>query len=183
MKVAVVLFTRDLRVHDNPALAAAARAAEHVVPMFVHDPALPAGDNRRRFLDDCLTDLKGALRERGADLVELHGDPVKEAVRVAKKVGAEGIGVARDVSGYARDREHRLEQACITARIALKTFPGVTIVPPDGVRPATGGDHYKVFTPYWRAWLAQKWRDVEAAPAVLRLPPALPASWFKERTT
>jgi deoxyribodipyrimidine photo-lyase len=40
MNVAVVLFTRDLRVHDNPALALSVRAAEHVVPLFVHDPAL-----------------------------------------------------------------------------------------------------------------------------------------------
>ena len=44
MKVAVVLFTRDLRVHDNPALSTAARAAERVVPLFVHDPAIRAGE-------------------------------------------------------------------------------------------------------------------------------------------
>ncbi|GAA3230153.1 cryptochrome/photolyase family protein [Dactylosporangium siamense] len=182
MKVAVVLFTRDLRVHDNPALSAAARAAERVVPLFVHDPALPAGDNRRRFLLECLTDLKASLRQRGADLVELRGDPATEAVRVAKAVGAEGIGVAADVSGYARDRERRLERACADERIALKTFPGVTVVPPGAVRPGSGGgEHYKVFTPYWRAWQAQRWRDVEGAPRKLRLPDDLPASWFKDR--
>ncbi len=32
MRAAVVLFTRDLRVHDNPALAAAVEAAETVLP-------------------------------------------------------------------------------------------------------------------------------------------------------
>ncbi|MEV4507961.1 deoxyribodipyrimidine photo-lyase [Dactylosporangium sp. NPDC049525] len=181
MKVAVVLFTRDLRVHDNPALSAASRAAERVLPVFVHDPALRAGDNRRRFLDGCLADLKASLRKRGADLAELRGDPVAEAVRVAKAVGAEGIGLADDVSGYARDREQRLRRACDDERIALKTFPGVTIVPPGAVRPAGGGEHYKVFTPYWRAWQAQRLRDVESAPRTLRLPDDLPASWFKDR--
>ncbi len=181
MKVAVVLFTRDLRVHDNPALAAAARAAERVVPLFVHDPGLPAGDNRRRFLDECLTDLKASLRHRGADLLELRGDPATEAVRVARTVGAEGIGVAADVSGYARDRERRLERACAEERIALKTFPGVTVVPPGAVRPAGGGEHYKVFTPFWRAWQAQRLRDVEGAPRTLRLPDDLPAAWTKDR--
>ncbi|WP_327007371.1 DNA photolyase family protein [Dactylosporangium sp. NBC_01737] len=181
MKVAVVLFTRDLRVHDNPALSAASRAAERVLPLFVHDPALPAGDNRRRFLDECLTDLKASLRKRGADLAELRGDPVTEAVRVAKAVGAEGIGLADDVSGYARDRERRLRLACDGERIALKTFPGVTVVPPGAVRPAGGGEHYKVFTPYWRAWQAQRPRDVEGAPRSLRLPDDLPESWFGGR--
>jgi deoxyribodipyrimidine photo-lyase len=35
LTAAVVLFTRDLRVHDNPALAAAARENECVFPLFV----------------------------------------------------------------------------------------------------------------------------------------------------
>jgi deoxyribodipyrimidine photolyase len=38
---AVVLFTRDLRVRDQPALAAAAREAECVVPLFVLDDVRP----------------------------------------------------------------------------------------------------------------------------------------------
>ncbi|MEV4130742.1 deoxyribodipyrimidine photo-lyase [Dactylosporangium sp. NPDC049742] len=181
MKTAVVLFTRDLRVHDNPALAAATRAAERVVPLFVHDPTLLAGDNRRRFLDESLADLKASLRQRGADLVELRGDPAAESVRVAKRTGAEGIGIAADVSGYARERERRLADACAAERIALKTFDGVTVVPPGALRPTGGAGHYKVFTPFWRAWQAAGWRDVEAAPRKLRLPDDLPASWFRDR--
>jgi len=39
-RTAVVLFTRDLRVHDNPALAAACANADRVVPLFVLDPVL-----------------------------------------------------------------------------------------------------------------------------------------------
>ena len=39
MRTAIMLFTRDLRLHDNPALAAACAAAERVVPLFVFDPA------------------------------------------------------------------------------------------------------------------------------------------------
>jgi deoxyribodipyrimidine photolyase len=39
-RTAVVLFTRDLRVHDQPALSEAARTATQVVPLFVLDPAL-----------------------------------------------------------------------------------------------------------------------------------------------
>lgn len=47
MQVAVLLFTRDLRVHDNPALAAALEAAETVLPLFVLDD----GIGRTRGLD------------------------------------------------------------------------------------------------------------------------------------
>ncbi|WP_432833232.1 cryptochrome/photolyase family protein [Dactylosporangium sp. CA-092794] len=174
MKTAVVLFTRDLRVHDNPALAETVRAAERVVPLFVHDPALPAGDNRRRFLAGCLADLRDALRQRGGDLVELRGDPVRETVRLAKAVDAAGIAVAADVSAYAQARERRLAAACAEERIALKTFPGVTIVPPGALRPGGGGSHYRVFTPYYRAWQATSWRPVLAAPRRMALPDNMP---------
>jgi deoxyribodipyrimidine photolyase len=40
MDVAIVVFTRDLRVHDNPALATAVARARQVVPLFVVGPAL-----------------------------------------------------------------------------------------------------------------------------------------------
>ncbi len=50
MPTTVLLFTRDLRVHDNPALALAAAGGGPVVPLFVVDPALPVPAARRRFL-------------------------------------------------------------------------------------------------------------------------------------
>ena len=59
MRTAVVLFTRDLRVHDNPALAAACANAERVVPLFVRDPQLEKlSANRTRFLHQALADLR-----------------------------------------------------------------------------------------------------------------------------
>ena len=36
----IVLLTRDLRLCDQPALAAACRGGHQVIPLFVHDPAL-----------------------------------------------------------------------------------------------------------------------------------------------
>jgi deoxyribodipyrimidine photo-lyase len=41
-ETAIMVFTRDLRLHDNPALAAAAETAAHVVPVFVRDTRLAA---------------------------------------------------------------------------------------------------------------------------------------------
>jgi deoxyribodipyrimidine photolyase len=39
METAIVVFTRDLRLHDNPALHQACTRARQVVPLFVVDPA------------------------------------------------------------------------------------------------------------------------------------------------
>src|SRR5579875_4145257 len=97
-----MLFTRDLRVHDNPALTLACERAEQVIPLFVTDPALAGlSPNRAQFLRDCLAGLRNALRERGGDLVIRDGDPVAETIRLAGEAGAERIYVADDVSHYA----------------------------------------------------------------------------------
>lgn len=59
LSTVIVLFTRDLRVSDNPALDLACRSARHVVPLFVlHDGLGFAVPNRVRFLHDCLADLR-----------------------------------------------------------------------------------------------------------------------------
>jgi deoxyribodipyrimidine photo-lyase len=175
VKTAVVLFTRDLRIRDHPALAAACANAERVVPLYVLDPRLAGrSPNRDRFLHQCLADLRDALRKRGADLLIRRGDPVAETIRLARDVGADGVAVSGDVSRYAQRRERRLRAECDRHRIALRAFPGLTIVDPGAVTPV-GGDHYKVFTPYHRAWLGAKWRDEVAVPRRITLPSGLGA--------
>jgi deoxyribodipyrimidine photo-lyase len=53
METAIVVFTRDLRLRDNPALQAACTAARQVLPVFVLYPAISAPPNRVRFQADC----------------------------------------------------------------------------------------------------------------------------------
>ncbi|MET8906229.1 deoxyribodipyrimidine photo-lyase [Micromonospora sp. NPDC004551] len=169
-RTAVVLLTRDLRVHDHPALASACSAFDRVVPLYVLDPALQGlSPNRTRFLYQSLADLREALRRRGGDLVVRRGDPVAETIRLARAVGAEGIGLSADVSHYARRRERRLRGECERHRMFLRLFPGLTIVGPGDLRPA-GGDHYRVFSPYFRAWQGVELREELAAPERVRLP-------------
>jgi deoxyribodipyrimidine photo-lyase len=176
MRTAVVLFTRDLRVHDNPALAAACANADQVVPLFVLDPALSSlSPNRNRFLHQALADLRATLRDKGGDLVLRSGDPVTEAMKLAGEVGATMLGVAADVTTYAKKRETRLQAACDEQRIALRLFPGVTVVDPGTLRPGGGGPAYRVFTPYFRSWQSAKWRDEVATPRKITLPSGLSA--------
>jgi deoxyribodipyrimidine photo-lyase len=169
METAVVVFTRDLRVHDNPALHRACARARQVVPLFVTDPAIAAPANRARFLAESLVDLREALRERGGDLVIRQGDPAAEVIRLATDVNATAVYVADDVSHYAAARRRRLESECGRHRIELTMTPGLTVVPPADLRPA-GGSHYRVFTPYWRAWRAAAWRERCPAPPRIEMP-------------
>jgi len=166
---ALVLFTRDLRVRDNPALAGACARARAVLPLFVVDPAIAVPQNRARFLAESVAVLREELRGLGGDLVIRRGDPVAEAVGLAARVKAEAVFVAADVSGYAARRTQRLARECARHRMALQVTPGHAVVPAGELRPA-GGDHYRVFTPYWRAWQAAAWRQPDEAPPSVRVP-------------
>lgn len=169
---ALVLFTRDLRVHDHPALAEACHVAEHVVPLFVLDPELSGiSPNRTRFLVECLVDLDRNLRRRGGGLFVRRGDAPSEAVRLAVETGCDAIFLTRDVGSYAASRLTRLRALCATAGIEVREFPGHSIVEPGDVTPS-GRNAYHVFTPYLRAWSALPLRPVIDAPGRVRTPRA-----------
>jgi deoxyribodipyrimidine photo-lyase len=177
MKTALILFNRDLRVHDNPALAAAARA-ERTVPLFVLDERLLdsrfAAPNRVAFMREALADLDESLRRAGGRLFLRRGDPVAEAIALARECRAEELHVSADYSAYATARERRLAAACEEERIAFHAHPGTTIVPPGAVTPGSG-DHFKVFTPFHRAWSELPLRRRTGPPRELAVPSGLRA--------
>ncbi len=176
MTTAIALFTRDLRVRDNPTLRAAARSAEHVLPLFVFDEAICGGGfaapARMRFLAGALADLDAELRRRGARLVVTQGRFVDEVCRLAGQVNAGEVHLSSDVSGYAQQRQARLHRALAEQGRTLRCHDEVvTVVGPGRITP-TGADkdHFAVFTPYLRRWLTAPRRSVAATPRRLRLP-------------
>jgi len=172
VQVAIVLFNRDLRVHDNPALTAALEVAETVLPLFVLDDAIGASRygaaaNRRAFLLQSLADLDASLRKLGGALDVRRGEVVAETVRAARDVGATTVFASADVSAYARERERRLAE-----ELDLRLTNGSFVVPAGEVTPL-GNDHYQVFSPYHRAWADVPMGVPEPVPAAIRLPPGV----------
>ncbi len=169
MRVAIVLFTRDLRVYDNPTLSRAVEEAEAVLPIFVLDEGIGrtrygGAENRRSFLLEALADLDASLRSLGGALDVRAGDVVAETVRAAREVGATTVFASADVSPYAVARERRLR-----AEVDLRLVDSNFVVPAGEVTP-TGNDHYQVFSPYYRTWSQVLPGTPEAAPTTIRLP-------------
>jgi deoxyribodipyrimidine photo-lyase len=175
---ALVLFTCDLRLRDNQALAAAVAECELLVPAFVLDERLLAGPcgapNRLAFLRDCLRDLDGSLRARGAGLVVRRGDIVEQTLALVRRFGAQAIYMSGDTTPYARERHARLARACREERVELVVLGTPSAVAPGVVVPAAGG-HYRVFTPYWNAWRALPRPAAAPAPRRIAAPRGLPA--------
>lgn len=167
---AVVLFTQDLRVHDQPVLTCALEEGRQVVPLFVLDPVLTgrASRNRNAYLAEALEDLRSALRGRGGDLIVRQGESAEQVHALAQETGATDVHLSAGVSRFARCRRERIAEKGLRTR----THPGITVVPPGEVTPS-GGDHYKVFTPYWRAWEGAGRRPVLPAPERVPVPAGL----------
>lgn len=160
MKTSIVLFNRDLRVHDHEGLRRAGDFGR-VIPLFVIDgrlrPTLTAAPNRTRFLAESLRDLSAALEKLGAPLVVRAGDPADVVEELVAEHDAEYVFTSADYTPVARRREDAL---------AATRTGGVAVVPPGAVLPANG-DRYKVFTPYYNRWVKTHRGKPLAAPRKL----------------
>src|SRR5918994_6387337 len=174
----IVWFRRDLRVHDHPALTAAARGEGHVVPVFVLDDALLHGrfesGPRGRFLLGCLEELREALRRRGADLVVRAGDPARELSALAEEAGATRLRFASDVSAFALARDRRVCEAMDEAGVEVVRHPGLFAADVNKAR-TKDGRPFAVFSPFSRAWERLERREVHGAPRRLFVPSGLRA--------
>uniref|UniRef100_A0A453NWI1 Photolyase/cryptochrome alpha/beta domain-containing protein n=1 Tax=Aegilops tauschii subsp. strangulata TaxID=200361 RepID=A0A453NWI1_AEGTS len=90
----VVWFRRDLRVEDNPALAAAARTAGEVVPAYVWAPEEDGpyypGRVSRWWLSQSLKHLDASLRRLGATrlVTRRSTDTVAALLELVRSTGA-----------------------------------------------------------------------------------------------
>jgi deoxyribodipyrimidine photo-lyase len=161
---AVAWFRRDLRLGDNPALGAAADVDGEVVPLFVVDPQVwdPASDVRRAYLVDSLRSLDADL---GGQLLLQHGDPVEHVLAVARAAGASSVHIAADYGPYGIHRDERVRAALAEHGIDLVATGSPYAVAPGRVT-KDDGTAYRVYTPFYKAWLRHGWRapapDIEA---------------------
>jgi deoxyribodipyrimidine photo-lyase len=85
-----------------------------------------------------------------------YGGPAEVLPRVAAEVGAERVHVTADAGPYGRRRDAAVARALAEAGRAL-----VATGTPYAVGPGTvtqpGGEPYKVFSPFFRAWTRHGW--------------------------
>ncbi|MPQ99349.1 deoxyribodipyrimidine photo-lyase [Modestobacter sp. I12A-02628] len=167
MPTSLLWFRRDLRLTDHPALLAAIDSAGPdgaVLPLFVFDDRLfgTSGGPRRRFLLDCLADLRAATD--GA-LVFRHGDPARVVPALAEEVGAGTVHVSTDTGVYGRQRDEAVERALGDVPLVCTGSP--YLVTPGRVT-KSDGTPFKVFTPFSRAWREHGWRGPAPRPDDVR---------------
>ena len=173
MKTALVWFRRDLRVHDNPALLAASRSADRVVPVFIWDPEADApwqpGGASRWWLHHSLASLSKTLARLGAPLVIRRGDSAGELERLIAATGADAVYWNRLYEPAIREREKKIKAELGARGIDAQSSNSALLHEPWEVK-TQGGDPYRVFTPFWKAARARIF-EREPVPAPTRLAP------------
>lgn len=161
--VAVVWFRNDLRLADNPALAAAVDAGYAVVPVYVHAPeeegAGAPGAASDAWRTRSLQQLAGSLARRGTPLRIFKGPALATLRAVVASTGASAMFWNRRYEPAVEARDARVKLALREDGLTVRSFNGSLMVEPWSVE--TGqGTPYRVFTPYWRS-ARPRWRECE----------------------
>lgn len=189
---ALAWFRRDLRLHDNPAWAAATRY-DQAVALVVIEPVLlaAAGPFRRQAYLSAVAGLDRSLRSLGGRLRVESGDPAEVVPRVAADVGADVVTLNSDVTRWSAQRDRR-----VAGRLPRppRCSWGTLVHRPGSVLTAKG-TLSRVFTAFHRRWVQiplpeQAWPDpveILGVPGRSRLDAmhdicdgALPPPWGEE---
>jgi deoxyribodipyrimidine photo-lyase len=166
----LVWHRADLRLHDHPALHAAAASGEAVCPCFVLDPnllKLPySGNSRIAFLYANLHALNESYQAIGSSLTVRAGEPEAALLGLAREIGATAVYALQSFEPIGRRRDERVRAALEGEGVTFKLFDGDCVFQPGALKTGSGGA-YRVFTPFWRNWSAQ------ALPAPLPAPERL----------
>jgi len=173
MDPVLLWLRRDLRLGDNPALAAAVATGRPVIPVVIRPEKDPIGGASAWWRGRSLAALAAALRKHGSGLV-LRSGPVVDVLRglveetkadaVAFNRSLEPAQVAEDVAvlGMLQDRG-----------VAAIEQPANRLHEPWVLKTGAGGP-FKVFTPFWNR-LSEAYRPPVAHPAPRTLP--APKAW------
>ena len=152
----IVWFRQDLRVQDNPALAAALERGAPVVPVYILDEAgegrWPMGGASRWWLHHSLAALDAALRERGSRLVLARGESGAVLRELIKSTGADAVFWNRRYEPAVIARDKQLKAGL---GVEATSFNASLLFEPHTVKNKAGGP-FQVFTPFWKHCLTLK---------------------------
>src|SRR5262245_20939903 len=178
-RTAIVWLRRDLRLADNPALAAAAERADIVLPLFIPDDGEDAwkpGGAARWWLHHSLAALDERLRRLGSQLILRRGSAAGILSSLVRDAGASAVYWNRRYDRHGRALDTSIKSALKAQPVELESFNGALLFEPWTVK-TRGGDGFKVYTPFQKACLSMPAPGAPlAAPHKLGVPRSWPAS-------
>lgn len=158
-------FRDDLRLADNPGLAAAHATGKPLVLLYVLDEtsqgARPYGSASKWWLDKSLRSLAHRIADKGGRLILRKGPAEAELAKLVAETQPSAVFWNRRY-GPARRIDERIKKSLKAGGVDVHSFNASLLVEPFDLRTGSG-DSYKVFTPFWKA-LEQSYASPETNP-------------------
>jgi deoxyribodipyrimidine photo-lyase len=170
-------FRQDLRIADNPSLAAAVDTGQPVVPVYILDDEMAS---RRRLGGASRWWLHHSLASLGDELSALAGGTIERPALILRRGSAEtvlrsliaeteatAVFWTRCYEPEAITRDNHIKQAHARDGIEARNFDLSLMFEPWTIATAQGSP-YRVFTPYYRACMARSPPPLLPSPLHLR---------------
>ena len=132
MSVGIVWFRQDLRLADNPALTAAVRECDTVLPLFIDDPVDGSvsrlGAASRAWLHSSLATLDASLAKKGGQLLLAQGKALDVLDAVAQEVGASRLYWNRCYDPASIKRDKRIKSTLV--KLKPQSFNASLLIEP-----------------------------------------------------
>lgn len=149
----IVWFRRDLRLSDQPALAAAVARGAPVIPVYILDDDTPKhrkmGGASRWWLHHSLTALDAELQKLGSKLILRTGKSDAVLCALAAETNASAIHCIRHYEPWWRNAEKAVANG-LPKGCTFICHDGNYLLPAGSVTTGSGGQ-YKIYTPFMRA--------------------------------
>jgi deoxyribodipyrimidine photo-lyase len=150
----IVWFREDLRLSDNPALAAAVAGGSPVICLYVRETddgkARPLGGAAKWWLNQSLISLAASLKAIGGQLILRTGEAFEVLSGLIRETAATAVFWNRRYGDAGKTSDARVKAALREAGIEVQSFNARLLMEPWALKTGSGG-YYRVFTPFWRA--------------------------------
>jgi len=152
-KHVLVWFRRDLRIEDNPALAAALNTHLPIIPVYIHAPEEEApwvpGGASDWWLHHALESLDRELNQHGLRLVLRNQATLESLLEICRTHNVSHIFWNRRYEPAIIRRDTYIRQQLNDEGIVTKSFSASVLFEPHTIKNRSGKP-FRVFTPFWR---------------------------------
>ena len=149
----LVWFRQDLRIEDNPALAAALKTGRPLIAVYIHAPDeeadWPPGGASRWWLHHALDALDGQLRQYGSSLVLRNGASLENLQDICKTHEVSNVYWNRRYEPAIIKRDAQIKKKLRNDGIGVESFSSSLLYEPHTIQNRSGKP-FRVFTPFWK---------------------------------
>ena len=155
-KIGVVLFTSDLRLHDNTPLLQAIKENDEVIPLFCWDDDFMnsiqfgfkrMGAIRQGFLQKVLVDLHDSLKSIGGYLLVKKGNQVDVIEELLTKYSVFKVYTKKQVGIEEKRENERLKKMLLSKGVDFEEYSTSTMYHPSDL-PFSMSSIPEVFTKF-----------------------------------